>query len=65
MLSSTVERTTTASRIIVRQEGVGLSMLRNVKNFGIKNNLLRENQALKLFFVTFFNKNSVTKIPCT
>jgi hypothetical protein len=65
MLSSTVERTTTASRIIVRQEGVGLSMLRNVKTFGIKNNFLRDNKPLKLFFVTFVNNNSVTKIPCT
>jgi hypothetical protein len=65
MLSLTAERTTTASRIIVRQEGVGLSMLRNVKKFGIKKNFLRNNQVLRLFFVTFFNKNSVTQIPCT
>ncbi|MEH1968621.1 MULTISPECIES: hypothetical protein [unclassified Nostoc] len=36
-LMPTVERTTKASRIIVRQEGVGLSMLRNVKNDCIKN----------------------------
>ncbi|MBE8997658.1 hypothetical protein IQ274_05365 [Nostoc sp. LEGE 12447] len=31
-LMPTVEGITKASRIIVRQEGVGLSMLRNVKN---------------------------------
>ncbi|AHJ28430.1 hypothetical protein NSP_20980 [Nodularia spumigena CCY9414] len=34
---SMVEQTIKASRIIVRQEGVGLSMLRNVKSSGIKN----------------------------
>jgi hypothetical protein len=41
-----VERTTKqASRIIVRQEGVGLSMLRNVKSAGIKNKCQRKNRA--------------------
>jgi hypothetical protein len=39
-----VERITKASRIIVRQEGVGLSMLRNVKNECIKNKCERENK---------------------
>ncbi|QFS42830.1 hypothetical protein GXM_00303 [Nostoc sphaeroides CCNUC1] len=48
----TVERITKASRIIVRQEGVGLSMLRNVKNECIKNKCERNNQHLKPFFVT-------------
>ncbi|WP_414562991.1 MULTISPECIES: hypothetical protein [unclassified Anabaena] len=40
-----VERTTKqASRIIVRQEGVVLSMLRNVKSGGIKNKYQRKNR---------------------
>ncbi|MFS0516745.1 hypothetical protein ACEYW6_18800 [Nostoc sp. UIC 10607] len=43
-LMPTVERITKASRIIVRQEGVGLSMLRNVKNGCIKNKYERNNQ---------------------
>ncbi|MEH2433797.1 MAG: hypothetical protein V7K25_06015 [Nostoc sp.] len=43
-LMPTVERITEASRIIVRQEGVGLSMLRNVKNQCIKNKCERDNQ---------------------
>ncbi|MEH2130676.1 MAG: hypothetical protein V7K86_08460 [Nostoc sp.] len=43
-LMPTVERITKASRIIVRQEGVGLSMLRNVKTGGIKNKYERRNQ---------------------
>ncbi len=43
-LMPTVERITKASRIIVRQEGVGLSMLRNVKNECIKNKYERENK---------------------
>ncbi len=62
---SKIERTTTASRTIVRQEGVGLSMLRNVKKAGIKNKYLRNNQALEYFFVMFLNKNSVTEICYT
>jgi hypothetical protein len=43
-LMPTVERITKASRIIVRQEGVGLSMLRNVKNECIKNKYERKNK---------------------
>ncbi|MEH1865307.1 MAG: hypothetical protein V7K69_09875 [Nostoc sp.] len=43
-LMPTVERITKASRIIVRQEGVGLSMLRNVKNQCIKNKYERKNK---------------------
>jgi hypothetical protein len=57
-----VEATTTASRTIVQQEGVGLSMLRNVKKLGMRNKILRNNQGLGLFFVTLVNKNSVPKI---
>jgi hypothetical protein len=56
---STVAKNIKPGRIIVRQEGVGLSMLRNVKNGGIKNQIERNNQHLKLFFVTFRNQNSV------
>lgn len=55
----TVERTTKASRIIVRYQGVGLSMLRNVKTDYIKNKCLRKNQGLRQVFVTLLNKNSV------
>jgi hypothetical protein len=47
------------SRIIVRQEGVGLSMLRNVKNDCIKNKTQRNNQYFSCVFVTLLNKNSV------
>lgn len=46
----TVERTTKAIRIIVRQEGVGLSMLRNLQNDCIKNKYERSNQHCSLFF---------------
>lgn len=60
----TVERITKASRIIVRQEGVGLSMLRNVKNDCIKNKYERNNQTLSQFFVTLLHKNSVFKLLC-
>jgi len=63
-LMLTVERITKASRIIVRQEGVGLSMLRNVKNDCIKNKYERNNKALSLFFVTLLYKNSVLEVPC-
>lgn len=59
-LMSAIKRTKTASRIIVQQEGVGLSMLRNVKNDGIKSKSQRNNQGLRIFFVTYLNKNSVT-----
>lgn len=58
----TVERITKASRIIVRQEGVGLSMLRNVKNDCIKNKYERNNQTLSQFFVTLLHINSVPKL---
>lgn len=61
---STVERITKASRIIVRQEGVGLSMLRNVKNDCIKNKYERNNRVLSQFFVTLLHKNSVLKLLC-
>lgn len=60
----TVERTIKASRIIVRQEGVGLSMLRNVKNDGIKNKYERNNQVSSRVFVTLLYKNSVFEVPC-
>lgn len=60
----TVERITKASRIIVRQEGVRLSMLRNVKNDCIKNKYEPNNQALSLLFVTLLYKNSVLEVPC-
>jgi hypothetical protein len=63
-LMPTVERITKASRIIVRQEGVGLSMLRNVKNECIKNKYERKNQHLSLFFVTLLYKNSVLEVLC-
>jgi hypothetical protein len=43
-LMPTVEGITKASRIIVRHQGVGLSMLRNVKNDGIKNKYEPNNQ---------------------
>jgi hypothetical protein len=62
-LMLTVERTTRASRIIVRQEGVGLSMLRNVKNDCIKNKYERDNKHFSQFFVTLLNKNSVLEVP--
>lgn len=60
---SKVERTTKASRIIVRQEGVGLSMLRNVKNDCIKNKSAPNNQAFRPIFVTLLYKNSVLQLP--
>ncbi|BAY68890.1 hypothetical protein NIES23_16800 [Trichormus variabilis NIES-23] len=56
---STVEQTTNPGRIIVRYEGVGLSMLRNVKNGCIKNRPGRNNQDQKSIFVTLRNENSV------
>jgi hypothetical protein len=60
---SSVGQTTNPGRIIVRYQGVGLSMLRNVKNDGIKNRYERNNQYLKLIFVTLVNKNSVSATP--
>jgi len=63
-LMLTVEPTIRASRIIVRQQGVGLSMLRNVKNECIKNKYERNNQPLSRVFVTLLHKNSVLKVPC-
>ncbi|WP_427159335.1 hypothetical protein ACQFX9_25390 [Aliinostoc sp. HNIBRCY26] len=56
---STVAQTIKPGRIIVRQEGVGLSMLRNVKNNRTKNKCERNHQCFKLIFVTLLNKNSV------
>lgn len=56
---STVAQNIKPGRIIVRQEGVGLSMLRNVKNGCIKNQIKRNNQRLKPIFVTLLNLNSV------
>lgn len=60
---SCVGQTTNPGRIIVRYQGVGLSMLRNVKNDGIKNRCERSNQSLKPIFVTLVNKNSVSTTP--
>jgi len=51
-----------ASRTIVRYEGVGLSMLRNVKNMEVKNKCPRKNQGYNCFFVIKLHKNSVTEI---
>lgn len=62
---STVAQTIKPGRIIVRQEGVGLSMLRNVKKFGMKNKFSRNNQAFSPIFVILVNKNSVHKILFT
>ncbi|AUT01837.1 hypothetical protein CLI64_16395 [Nostoc sp. CENA543] len=56
---STVAQTIKPGRIIVRQEGVGLSMLRNVKNNRTQNKCERNHQYFKQIFVTFLNKNSV------
>jgi len=56
---STVAQTIKPGRIIVRQEGVGLSMLRNVKNGCIKNKCKRNNECFRYIFVTLLNKNSV------
>ncbi|WP_373526308.1 hypothetical protein [Nostoc sp.] len=61
-LMPTVEPTIRASRIIVRQLGVGLSMLRNVKNDCIKNKYERNNQPLNCVFVTLLHKNSVLQV---
>ncbi|WP_256871669.1 hypothetical protein [Nostoc sp. TCL26-01] len=41
---STVAQAINPGRIIVRSEGVGLSMLRNVKNNSLVNKLKRNNQ---------------------
>ena len=49
---TTAHSTIKASRIIVRQQGVGLSMLRNVKNNLIKTKYLRNNKALESIIVT-------------
>ena len=47
------------SRIIVRQEGVGLSMLRNITVAWSQTKRLRNNQHLSLVFFTFLYKISV------
>lgn len=44
----------------MRQEGVGLSMLRNVTSSFIKNKYLRSNKGLEKVFVTLININSVS-----
>lgn len=49
----------------MRYEGVGLSMLRIVKNDCIKNRLGRNNQDYKSIIVTSLNKNSVLTDSCS
>ncbi|HLO85040.1 MAG TPA: hypothetical protein VK203_08530 [Nostocaceae cyanobacterium] len=56
-----IEQTKKPSRIILRYQGVGLSMLRNVKNEQVKNKYSRSNKGYKPVFVTKVNSNSVLK----
>jgi hypothetical protein len=49
------------SRIILRYQGVGLSMLRNVKNEQVKNKYPRNNQGFRFVFVIKININSVSR----
>lgn len=44
------------SRLIVRQEGVGLSMLRNVAIAFIYKKYLRDNRAFNIVFVIYIYK---------
>jgi hypothetical protein len=53
------EKTKKPSRIILRYQGVGLSMLRNVKNKQVKNKYSRNNQGFRSIFVAKLNNNSV------
>jgi hypothetical protein len=55
-------QTIKASRIILRQKGVGLSMLRNVKNKFMKKTYLRNYQGFNSLFVTLLNINSVSEV---
>ena len=57
-------QTTKPSRIILQQKGVVLSMRRNVKKLLSKNKHLRNNQVLRLVFVTLLNINSVYEVSC-